>query len=102
MLSDRERETLCEIERGLAEDDPRLVEKLETAAWPSSRMAPGWYTALLGVAGSLAVLALVLGHLTGGLACALVAGWAWGTLHRRKAVKRGAVPEQGDRSWPQD
>ncbi|SDF39398.1 Protein of unknown function [Lentzea fradiae] len=102
MLSDREREKLCEIERGLAEDDPRLVEKLQTADWPAPKVADHWFTALLAVSGVLAVASLALGHTTGGLACALVAGWAWGTLHRRKAAARGALPKSGERTWPQD
>lgn len=78
MLSDRERETLCEIERTLSDEDPRLAETLKGA--PQRRVHP----ALVVVAALLALLALVLGHLTGAIACALVAGWTWGAWQRRR------------------
>ncbi|MFJ5986102.1 DUF3040 domain-containing protein [Lentzea sp. NPDC092896] len=84
MLSDRERETLCEIERNLSDEDPKLAETLEGARLHASRdrhrRASG---ALLVVAALLSVVAMALGHLTGALACALVAGWAWGRWQRR-------------------
>lgn len=83
MLSDRERETLCEIERNLSDEDPTLAETLEDAEWPSAPAHRRAYTALLVVAALLSVLALVLGHTTGALASALVAGWTWAALQRR-------------------
>jgi hypothetical protein len=86
VLSDRERETLCEIERELSDEDPKLAEMLEGARWPSVREHHRHAcTVLIAVAGLLGVFALVLGHATGALACALVAGWAWGAWQRRKA-----------------
>ncbi|MEU3642439.1 DUF3040 domain-containing protein [Lentzea sp. NPDC034063] len=84
MLSDRERETLCEIERNLSEEDPKLAETLKSARLRAShdrhRRASG---ALLVVAALLSVVAMALGQMTGALACALVAGWAWGRWQRR-------------------
>jgi hypothetical protein len=84
VLSDREREKLGEIERNLADEDPKLAETLVNAPWPSSRRRHRHAcTALMVIAAVLTVVALVLGHLTGALACALVAGWAWGASQRR-------------------
>jgi hypothetical protein len=84
VLSDRERETLCEIERHLSDEDPKLVETLVSAQWPSSRERHHRaYVALMLVAALLTVVGLVLGHMTGALACALVAGWTWGEWQRR-------------------
>ncbi|GHH38599.1 DUF3040 domain-containing protein [Lentzea cavernae] len=96
MLSDRERETLCEIERGLSDDDPKLAQTLKSVDWPVKRGRHGYAcTALMVVAGLLTVVALGLGHMTGALACALVAGWAWGTAQRRKTpeVQRSQVTD---------
>jgi hypothetical protein len=84
VLSDREREKLCEIERGLSDEDPKLAETLESAPWPASRERRHLHTALMVIAALLTVVALVLGHTTGALACALVAGWTWGESQRRK------------------
>ncbi|WP_330276225.1 DUF3040 domain-containing protein [Lentzea sp. NBC_00516] len=84
MLSDRERETLCEIERNLSDEDPKLAETFESARLraPHDRHR-GLYLALLVIAALLSVLAMALGHMTGALACALVAGWTWGAWQRR-------------------
>jgi hypothetical protein len=78
VLSDRERETLCEIERNLSDEDPKLAETLVSAQWPASRERyRRTCTVLVVIAALLTVVALVLGHTTGALACALVAGWTW-------------------------
>ena len=84
MLSDRERETLCEIERNLSDEDPKLAETFEAARLqaPHERHRRS-YLALLVIAALLSVLAIALGHLTGAMACALVAGWTWGVWQRR-------------------
>ncbi|MDX3659008.1 DUF3040 domain-containing protein [Streptomyces sp. ID05-26A] len=88
MLSDRERETLCEIERALSAEDPRLASTLKGA---ERRVHP----ALGVVAALLTLVALVLGHLTGAIACALVAGWTWGAWQRRRTpgVNRSRVTD---------
>jgi len=95
VLSDRERETLCEIERGLSDDDPKLAQTLKNVDWPVKRVRRRYSTALMVIAGLLTVVALGLGHMTGALACALVAGWAWGTAQRGKApeVHRSQVTD---------
>ncbi|NGY64264.1 DUF3040 domain-containing protein [Lentzea sp. NEAU-D13] len=93
MLSDRERETLCEIERNLSDDDPKLAKTLE---WPSERAHHRHvHAALIVLAVVLGVVALVLGHTTGALGCALVAGWTWGALQRRNRpeVRRSQVTD---------
>lgn len=82
MLSDRERETLGEIERNLSGEDPKLAKTLKGAEWPSARGHHHACTALMVSAALLCVVGLVLGHTTGALACALVAGWTWGALQR--------------------
>ncbi|RDI34662.1 DUF3040 domain-containing protein [Lentzea flaviverrucosa] len=83
MLSDREREKLSEIERSLSGEDPKLAETLAGAPWPSRARHHHVRTVLMVVAALLAVVALVLGHMTGAIACALVAGWTWGARQRR-------------------
>jgi hypothetical protein len=95
VLSDRERETLCEIERGLSDEDPKLAMTLEGAQWPSSVGRHQVYPVLMVIAALLGVFALVLGHPTGALACALVAGWTWGAWQRRNSpgVHRGQVTD---------
>ena len=93
MLSDRERETLCEIERNLCDEDPKLAKTLE---WPSAHEHHRHlYAALMVIAAVLAVVALVLGHTTGALACALVAGGTWGALQRRNLpeIRRSQVTD---------
>jgi hypothetical protein len=96
VLSDREREALCEIERSLSDEDPKLAETLVGARSPSSR---GRHhracTILMVIAALLTVVSLVLGHMTGALTCALVAGWAWGAVQRRKVpgIHRGQVTD---------
>lgn len=84
MLSDRERRTLCEIERQLRDEDPALAQTLERAEQPvvRDRRSYAW-SALIIVAGLLAVFMLALGQPAGALVLALVAGWAWGALDRR-------------------
>ncbi|WP_112261662.1 DUF3040 domain-containing protein [Lentzea terrae] len=84
MLSDRERQALCEIERRLRDEDPALAHTLERAEQPPARdrRSHAW-SALIIVAGLLAVFLLALGQPAGALAFALVAGWAWGALDRR-------------------
>ena len=93
MLSDRERETLAGIERSLCDEDPKFARTLE---WPSAREQHRHvHTALMVIAAVLGVVALVLGHSTGALACALVAGWTWGVLQRRNRpeVRRSQVTD---------
>jgi hypothetical protein len=84
VLSDHERQALCEIERALRDEDPALAQTLESAEQPvvRDRRSHAW-SALILVAGLLAVFLLALGQPAGALAFALVAGWAWGTLDRR-------------------
>jgi hypothetical protein len=96
VLSDRERETLCEIERNLSDEDPKLAETLVSAQWSSSRERyRRACTALVVVAALLTVVGMVLGHTTGALACALVAGWTWAALQRRNTpgIHRSQVPD---------
>ncbi|MGW6449823.1 DUF3040 domain-containing protein [Lentzea sp. NPDC055074] len=96
MLSDRERETLCEIERTLSGEDPRFAEALKGARWPRPPEGrPRVHLALVVVAALATLLALVLGHMTGALACALVAGWTWGAWQRRRTpgTHRSRVPD---------
>jgi hypothetical protein len=86
VLSDRERRTLGEIERNLSDEDPKLARTLKDARWPSAREHHGHACkALIVIAVLLGLVALVLGHPTGALACALVAGWTWGRWQRRTA-----------------
>jgi hypothetical protein len=80
VLSDRERETLCEIERRLRDEDPKLAQTLEHTG-RDGRLTGR--TAVVAVAGLLGVFLLALGQPAGALAFALVAGWAWGTMARR-------------------
>jgi hypothetical protein len=80
VLSDRERETLCEIERRLRDEDPKLARTFDHAG-RDGRLTGR--TAVVVVAGVLGVCLLALGQPAGALAFALVAGWAWGTTAPR-------------------
>ena len=96
MLSDHERRTLGEIERTLSDEDPKLALTLKGARWPSARAHHGHaYKILIVIAVLMCVVALVLGHTTGALACALVAGWTWGSWQRRnlRGVHRSQITD---------
>ncbi|MET9628848.1 DUF3040 domain-containing protein [Lentzea sp. NPDC006480] len=84
MLSDHERQTLCEIERRLRDEDPALAQTLENTEQPDvrDRRNLSWSTVII-AASLLGVLMLTLGQPAATLMFALVAGWAWGTLNRR-------------------
>lgn len=97
MLSDRERETLCEIERNLSDEDPKLAETFESAQLQAHDRHRGLYVALLVIAALLSVFAMALGHMTGALACALVAGWTWGAWQRRALRARTNGHDRSDR-----
>ncbi|WP_329792380.1 DUF3040 domain-containing protein [Lentzea sp. DG1S-22] len=84
MLSDRERETLCEIERTLSDEDPGLARTLGSAQRPAARRVR---TAIMVVSAALTLVALATGHLTGAIACALVAGWAWAARQHLTGTK---------------
>ncbi|MCG8922654.1 DUF3040 domain-containing protein [Lentzea sp. CC55] len=83
MLSDREREALCEIERTLSDEDPGLARTLASAQRPAARRRRQRVrTAIMVVSAALTLVALAAGHLSGAIACALVAGWAWAARQR--------------------
>ncbi|KJK48932.1 hypothetical protein UK23_15560 [Lentzea aerocolonigenes] len=90
MLSDHERETLCEIERRLRDEDPRLAQALENAEQPHvrDRRGLGW-SAVIIAAGLLGALMLTLGQPAAALVFALTAGWAWG---RQRQIWPGNRP----------
>ncbi|GLY47271.1 DUF3040 domain-containing protein [Lentzea sp. NBRC 102530] len=85
MLSESERRTLGEIEHALSTEDPKLAETLQGTEMPAAReRGRHAYAVLLALTASMGLLALALGHLTGVVACALVAGWTWGSWRLRR------------------
>ena len=78
MLSDGERETLREIERGLSADDPDFERSFR--ADPASA-PPAWrrsvYTLSIVVAAVLGTVLLLVGSLGGALAFTVAAGAVW-------------------------
>ncbi|MBW0108591.1 DUF3040 domain-containing protein [Pseudonocardia sp. KRD-182] len=93
MLSDRERRVLQEVERGIAEEDPKLAARLRR--WPSNR-ARRLGDAVIVLAAGTAVLCLVLS--------AVLAGLVAGTLAvvlvvRRRRRRRGRSAGGLSRWW---
>ena len=84
MLSDREREALCEIERGFRDEDPALARSFEAA---EQRLAPAHRGSALrcaiATAAVLGTFLLVIGLPGGALALAALGGWAWLALRHR-------------------
>jgi hypothetical protein len=95
VLSDRERKTLLELERGLAAEDPEFARSFEAPAHGGVGAHPprgghSWgYPVTIVVAVLLGVLMFLAGSPVSALACAAVAGAAW--LMRRLGGGDGAI-----------
>lgn len=88
MLSDRERETLNEIQRQFWDEDPNLASSLETIERRLTRdLRRSVYAISIAVTTPLSLLMLVVGPPAGALLFAALAGWAW--LARRRRIDQG-------------
>lgn len=78
MLSDRERETLREVERQLLHEDPEFARCFETRAQLLPHPIAGLGIKIFVIAGLLlSALVLVAGSLGGALAFAVATGLIW-------------------------
>lgn len=84
MLDDHERKVLRDIQRRLAFDDPNFEESFRALESPAAarrgELRPA-YTAVIIVAGLLAVVMLLAGSAGGALAFAIVATAVWCARH---------------------
>lgn len=84
MLSDRERETLSQIQRQFWDEDPNLAHSLEAAERRLKRdYRRHVYAIVIVIAALLSVALLALGLPASALAFAAVAGSAWVARRRR-------------------
>jgi len=101
MLTDRERRTLREIERGLSVESPALAELMRTRRVKRSvnwtRLA---YDAVAAVAVLSSVGCLLLGVLGSAAVAALFASVVLGVRYLRFAPKSGGSGAPGRRSGP--
>ena len=89
MLSDRERETLHEIQRHLIVEDPDFERSFRAFEAPASSAHHRWvYTTLVVVTAVLAPLLLLAGSPGGAVAFAIVAGTLWWTRHLEYGTAR--------------
>ncbi|NGY65107.1 DUF3040 domain-containing protein [Lentzea sp. NEAU-D13] len=88
VLSDRERETLHEIERQFWDEDPNVAHGLEAAERRLVRDLRRYvYAITIAVAAPLSLFMLAVGLPASALLFAAVAGWAW--VARRRRIDRG-------------
>lgn len=88
MLSDRDRETLYEIERRLWDEDPILAVSLDATERRLARDHRRYvYAITVAVAAPLSLFMLAVGLPAAALLFAAVAGWAW--VARRRRIDQG-------------
>lgn len=88
MLSDRERETLYEIQRQFWDEDPNVAHSLEAAERRLSRdLRRCVYAITVAVAAPLSLFMLAVGLPASALLFAAVAGCAW--VARRRRIDQG-------------
>ncbi|HEX4247791.1 MAG TPA: DUF3040 domain-containing protein [Pseudonocardia sp.] len=101
MLTDRERQTLREIERGLSVDAPALAHLMRTRR---VRRSVNWvrltYDAVAAVAVLSAVGCVLLGVVGSAAVAALFAAVVLGARHLRFAPKAGGSRRPGRRPGP--